>query len=145
MAPKEKKEEVKSENEALLALIEQQREELRKEREAFMAELEAFKAEKVAVKEVKASKPADDTKAANDYMRQRVTVRLFKDSGKYKGDVTVGVNGVFYKIKRGVNVSVPRFVAEILNQSYEQDLLAANMVDQLEEEYEADAKDVLEG
>ena len=44
-----------------------------------------------------------------------VTVTLFKDSDKYKDDVTIGVNGKFWKIQRGVPVTVPRYVADVLD------------------------------
>lgn len=50
-----------------------------------------------------------------------VKIRLFKDAGKYSGDVFVGLNGKNYKIKRGVDVEVPEGVAEILEHSQTQD------------------------
>lgn len=36
---------------------------------------------------------------------------------KGEGDVTVGVNGMMYRIQRGVEVEVPKVVADILAQS----------------------------
>lgn len=50
-----------------------------------------------------------------------VKIRLFKDNGKYSGDVFVGLNGKGFKIKRGVEVEVPEGVAEILEHSQNQD------------------------
>lgn len=67
---------------------------------------------------------------------ERVTVRLFKDRGQYSGDKFVGVNGVGYQIKRGVDVEVPKSVAEILAQSEEQDASTALMVEEKTLEYE---------
>ena len=47
--------------------------------------------------------------------------RLFKDNSRYKGDLVVSVNGVNYKIRRGVEVEVPPEVAEVLEHSQRQD------------------------
>lgn len=43
-----------------------------------------------------------------------VTLTLFKDGDRYKDDLTVGVNGKFWTIQRGVPVTVPRCVAEVI-------------------------------
>lgn len=66
-----------------------------------------------------------------------VTVELFKDNDKYKGDVTVSVNGKNWIIQRGVRVKVPRCVAEVLESSLGQDKAVANMVGELKSDYEA--------
>ena len=34
--------------------------------------------------------------------KKNVRIRLFKDNSRYKGDLFVSVNGVSYKIRRGV-------------------------------------------
>lgn len=36
--------------------------------------------------------------------KKNVRIRLFKDNSRYKGDLFVSVNGVNYKIRRGVEV-----------------------------------------
>ena len=56
---------------------------------------------------------------------EKVRIKLFKDNGRYKGDRFVSVNGVNYKIRRGVEVEVPRAVAEVLEHSQRQDDLTA--------------------
>ena len=56
---------------------------------------------------------------------EKVRIKLFKDNGRYKGDLFVSVNGVNYKIRRGVAVEVPRAVAEVLEHSQRQDDLTA--------------------
>ena len=56
---------------------------------------------------------------------EKVRVKLFKDNGRYKGDLFVSVNGVNYKIRRGVEVEVPKAVAEVLEHSQRQDDLTA--------------------
>ena len=53
-------------------------------------------------------------KENNDEM---VSIRLFSDNGRYKGDLFVSVNGVNYQIKRGVTVQVPPEVAEVIQHS----------------------------
>ena len=73
-------------------------------------------------KDVQAEKPATEV------------IHLFKDNGRYKDDVFVGVNGVNYKIQRGVDVDVPPEVAEVLEHSQMQDTLAAQKMAQLEAE-----------
>lgn len=50
-----------------------------------------------------------------------VTIHLFKDNGKYKDDLFVGLNGTFYTIQRGIDVEVPAGVAEIIINSMKQD------------------------
>lgn len=52
---------------------------------------------------------------------ETVTVRLFKDNGKYKDPVFVGINGKNYLIERGKEVEVPRCVSEVLKNSLAQD------------------------
>ena len=64
--------------------------------------------------------------------KKTVRIHLFKDNGRYKDDVFVGVNGVNYMIQRGVDVEVPPEVAEVLEHSQMQDMAAAQKVAQLE-------------
>ena len=54
---------------------------------------------------------------------KNVRIRLFKDNSRYKGDLFVSVNGVNYKIRRGVEVEVPPAV--VLEPSQRQDELTA--------------------
>lgn len=70
---------------------------------------------------------------------EKVPVHLFKDNGKYKDDVFVAVNGRSFQIKRGETVMVPRFVAEILEQSLAQDQATANLIERQSDEYAAEA------
>ena len=65
---------------------------------------------------------------------ETVRIHLFKDNGRYKDDVFVGVNGVNYKIQRGVDVDVPPEEAEVLEHSQMQDTMAAQKMAQLEAE-----------
>ena len=53
--------------------------------------------------------------------KKMVKIKLFKDNSRYKEDLFVSVNGVNYKIRRGVEVEVPPEVAEVLEHSQMQD------------------------
>ena len=60
-------------------------------------------------KDVQAEKPATEV------------IHLFKDNGRYSGARFVSVNGEAYLIQRGVDVEVPKAVAEVLRHSEEMD------------------------
>ena len=53
--------------------------------------------------------------------KKAVRIKLFKDNSRYKEDLFVCVNGVNYKIRRGVEVEVPPEVTEVLEHSQMQD------------------------
>ena len=53
--------------------------------------------------------------------KKNVRIRLFKDNSRYKGDLFVSVNGDSYLIQRGMDVKVPKAVAEVLEHSQQQD------------------------
>ena len=54
-----------------------------------------------------------------------VTIHLFKDDDRYSAPVFVGVNGDSYLIQRGIDVKVPKAVAEVLVHFIKQDAEAA--------------------
>lgn len=60
-----------------------------------------------------------------------VTIKLFGDSGRYRDDLFVSVNGRRYGIKRGAEVSVPRPVADVIAESEAQDKRTAAMIEKL--------------
>lgn len=59
----------------------------------------------------------------------------FKDNGKYKDDIVVGINGKFLRIQRGVRVKIPKPYYDVLMQSQEQDAKTAYMMEGLQDEY----------
>lgn len=63
--------------------------------------------------------------AQKNPLEELVTIRLFKDNERYRDDVFVSVNGRTFQIKRGVEVQVPRYVQEVLDNSMSQDMVAA--------------------
>lgn len=62
-----------------------------------------------------------ETKAVEKDTMDTQVIHLFKDSQRYKAPVFVGVNGETYLIQRGVDVEVPKAVAEVLRHSEEMD------------------------
>lgn len=63
-----------------------------------------------------------------------IKIKLFKDNGEYKDDVFVSVNGMRYQIQRGVEVEVPDFVKEVLDNSAAQDSRTAELIAQAVED-----------
>lgn len=88
------------------------------------------------IEEKVVEKPIDE----RAYWRERVPFRAFKDSGRYKDDIIVGLNGRVYVIKRGVEVMIPRNVREIILQSMEQDERTAELIEREEDKYNADRR-----
>ena len=64
----------------------------------------------------------------------RVRIKLFKDNKDYKDDLICGINGKVYQIQRGVEVEVPKSVAEVIEHSVSQDEKTALMIEQLTSE-----------
>ena len=90
-------------------------------------------------KEPKGKKVKGETKAQVEKANELVKIKLFKDKGKYFSDVTVIHNGKTYLIKRGVEVEVPRKVAQIIADSEAQKGYAADIIDgYIEEGKQAD-------
>lgn len=54
------------------------------------------------------------------------------DGEKYKNPINVTVNGVKYSVPRGKVVSVPKVVAEVLEQSAEQDAYARRIDEEMQ-------------
>ena len=65
---------------------------------------------------------------------ENVTLKLFKDNGRYKGDMLVSVNGRRFLLQRGVEVTVPYSIAEVIRHSVKQDEQAAMLVSRLANE-----------
>ena len=85
---------------------------------------------------------SEEAKKVDDYWNEEVEIQLFKDGGKYKDDVYVAVNGQNCLIQRGKPVKVKRKFAEVLRQSLEQDNETADMIRELESEYEKRTKEL---
>ena len=82
----------------------------------------------------KPKKVKGETEAQLKKANELVRIKLFKDKGKYFDDVTVIINGKSYLIKRGVEVEVPRKVAQVIADSERQRGYAADIIDGFIEE-----------
>lgn len=105
-----------------------------KQVEAMLAQAKA-EAEKI-VADAKASvsgelteeqKKAEEERKA--YWNELVPITIFKDSNKYKDDVFVSVGDETCQIQRGKRVMIKRKFAEVLEQSMQQDLKTAELID----------------
>lgn len=135
--------EVKKEMEALREeLLAQIKEEAQAEAQKIIEEAQA-QAESLIKSAAKpaADKPKGETKAQIEKANELVTIKLFKDKGKYAADVTVIHNGKSWLIKRGVEVQVPRKVAQIIADSEAQKGYTADLIEGYKSEgKEADEK-----
>ena len=71
---------------------------------------------------------------------QKIRVRLFKDNERYKDDVTVVVNGRVWRIQRGVDVDLPVYVWQVLEQSMAQDTKTAVMIQKESDDFKEKQK-----
>ncbi len=136
-----------SEKDAEIKRLMEQLENEKKAREK--AEQEAFEAGNAAMKfraELEQNRTKAQTTQTNDVIQdaseERVKIKLFKDNKEYKDDVVVGLNGKIYQIKRGIEVEVPKGVAEILANSQAQEERTAEMIEMLVAETEAKEKEL---
>lgn len=67
--------------------------------------------------------------AESKIQKNTKTIRLYKDNDKYKDDVQVIVNGKVFIIQRGVDVEVPDFVEEVLDNAQKQAQYAIEVSD----------------
>ena len=60
-----------------------------------------------------------------------IKIKLFKDNDRYKDDLFVGLNGHRYNIKRGVEVEVPKCVAEVIRLSEKQQRRTEALIEEI--------------
>ena len=118
-------------------------EEMQAQMKAMLAEARA-EAERIIAEAKAMAKGEDDAKKAeqaeaiakhNAEMEELVEVKLFKDNGKYKDPVYVGVNGENVVIERGVRVKVKRKFAEALDNSDKQDYETSKLIERKSDEF----------
>lgn len=102
--------------------------------EALLARIEALEKEKdeLLKKDLPEEKSplSEEKQAAEDYLNEKVKIKLFKDGKDYKDDVVVGINGKIIQIKRGVEVEIERKYALLLDQAQIQSIKAAEMIEE---------------
>jgi len=67
--------------------------------------------------------------------KRMVKLKLFKDNGRYKDPVYAAVNGESYLVPRGVEVEVPEYIAEVIENSIKQDEATVNQMEVLEDKF----------
>jgi hypothetical protein len=114
-------------------------EEMQAQMAQMLAEAQAAKAEaarmleeaaKLSAGKVNSAERAAEIEADKARGEELVEVKLFKDTGKYKDDVFVGVNGENCVIQRGERVKIKRKFAEVLDHSEHQDYETSLMIEQ---------------
>ncbi|NLZ46597.1 MAG: hypothetical protein GX896_07900 [Clostridiales bacterium] len=75
-------------------------------------------------------------------LKELVTIKLRKDRNNPRPDLFVAVNGKTFQIKRGVEVEVPLYVAQVIADSDAQEEFAADYMDGLVYDYAEKSKDV---
>ena len=73
--------------------------------------------------EIKDTKKAKKEKDLNEAYRELVPVMLIKDK-QHQDNVIVRVNGFSVMIERGKQVMVPRYIKEVLDNKYKQEMAA---------------------
>ena len=81
-----------------------------------------------------------DTKEKHLDLNELVPFEAFKDNDKYKDDITVIVNGKIWRIQRGVEVMIPRYVYNVIKQSEKQDLAATNFAEAKQQAYKKSSR-----
>lgn len=82
------------------------------------------------------SKTAAGKSTGSEYWNEKVPVKLFSDGDKYTGSVFVHVGNKSFLIRRGEEVMVPRYVAEVLKDSERQREEAVHNSDKLQSDFE---------
>lgn len=124
---KEQKAEVKGEDSVMDAVQAKIDAMLAAAEEKANAIIEAAKKDAEAVKPEGAARVFFED--GNDPLEEYVTVKLFKDNGRYQDDVFVAVNGEGCSIPRGVPVMIKRKFALQLEQSDLQDFKTAKYME----------------
>jgi len=114
-------------------------EKLKKELAALKKENSALKKDLEEEKQKAEAAPPASVPVVDDG-EERVTIRLFKDGGKYKDDVFVAVNGETCVVKRGVPVQIKKKFAEVLERSMKQDEATAALIERESSSFAEQAK-----
>lgn len=67
--------------------------------------------------------------------KETVKVRLFRDEYRYKQPLYVSINGRNWLIKRGVDVELPKYVADFIEQQMQEEAAIWERVAKEEQEY----------
>lgn len=69
--------------------------------------------------------------------KEFVKIKLFKDEYRYKNDLYVGINGKNWWIRRGKEVTVPKYVADFIEQTMQEETKIWERVEEDEKNYKS--------
>ena len=115
--------------------LEKQFQEMRERYEEKIRDLETRLTEKAELPPAAGKK-----KHSSDWLNEEVPCRLFKDSDRYKDDVTVGINGKLVKVRRGEIVKIKRKYLMLIEDSKRQDEKTAAMMDRESRRFETESR-----
>lgn len=97
-----------------------------------------------SIKAISTSKPratlSPELLEKESKLKEHVTIKLRKDRNNPKPDLFVAVNGKTFQIKRGVEVKVPLYVAQVIADSDAQEEFATDFMDGLVYDYAEKSK-----
>ena len=82
----------------------------------------------------------EDNKTRKEYLNELVPFTPFKDDGRYKYPIFVGVNGRTWLIPRGVQSMIPRYVYNFIQANMRQEIEAIMQMERLSREFEQDSR-----
>lgn len=85
-------------------------------------------------------RPGKPKTEVEEYLNERIPFFAFKDNDKYKDDIVVIINGYTYQIKRGVQVQIPRFVYNAIDDAERQRAAAVDHAQGLIDEFDKKTK-----
>ena len=77
----------------------------------------------------------EDSKKTDDWLRERIPVKFFKDNERYKEDITTIYRGEVFNIKRGIRVMIPRGLAMAIEDAEKQKQKAVQAEEGFAEQY----------
>lgn len=93
--------------------------------------------EAVAAEQEEMITPVEETEAVKEAKpveeEEMITTMFIKDNGKYKDDIHVQINGKVWSIQRGVEVTIPKNVYEVIVWSMKADAEAADHQQELQD------------
>ena len=81
-----------------------------------------------------------ESKKTIDPLDELVPYRAFKDNDKYKDDLSFTVAGKLWRIKRGEDVMIPRYVYNVIMDSENRALEAAKRAEAMQDAYKKSSK-----
>ena len=104
----------------------------------------------ISAAKAEAAKPAatsgivlpEEIVKSEEELKKPVKVKLRKDRNNPKPDLFVGVNGKTFVIKRGVEVEVPGYVAQLIADSEAQEEYAIEYMENMSEKYAQETRKI---